>query len=134
MMPEGPRATRKTNQQSGKINLRPKTNNPKETPKRPVAIVANPDTQGLSAQPVTRNVTNVVKKAIIVLSADPRHLVLAEVVTEVVPGQEDLEQNNLKKAVFGLDGFLQDNLNKIIWPTVDHAQDPPTYQRSDVVG
>ena len=78
-------------------------NNPKETPKRPVAIVANPDTQGQSAQPVTRNVTNVVKKAIMVLYANCRHLVLMEVPTEVVPVQDDPEYNNLKKAVSGLD-------------------------------
>ena len=63
-------------------------NNPKETPKRPVAIVANPDTQGQSAQPVTRIVTNVVRKAIMELYANHRRLVLAGVAMEVAPGQE----------------------------------------------
>ena len=79
-------------------------NNPKETPKRLVAIAAKPDIKGLSAQPVTRIVTNVVRKAIMELYADGTRLVLVEVATEVVPGQEDPEQNNLKKAVSGLDG------------------------------
>ena len=71
-------------------------NNPKETQKRLVAIAAKPNIQWLSAQPVTRIVTNVARKAIMELYADRRHLVLVEVATEVVPGQEDLEQNNLK--------------------------------------
>ena len=38
------------------------------------------------------------------LYANRTRLVLVEVVTKVVPGQEDPEQNNLKKAVSGLDG------------------------------
>ena len=91
LMPAGPLATRKINQQNGKTNLRPEMNNPKETPKRPVAIAAKPDTQGQSAQPVTRIVTNVVRKAIMELYANCRRLVLVEVATEVVPGQEDPE-------------------------------------------
>ena len=88
LMPAGPLATRKINQQNGKTNLRSEMNNPKETPKRPVAIVANPDTQGQSAQPVTRIVTNVVRKAIMELYANHRRLVLAGVAMEVAPGQE----------------------------------------------
>ena len=88
MMPAGPLAIRKINQQNGKTNLRSEMNNPKETPKRPVAIVANPDTQGQSAQPVTRIVTNVVRKAIMELYANHRRLVLAGVAMEVAPGQE----------------------------------------------
>ena len=52
---------------------------------------------------MTRIVTNVVRKAIMELYVDCRRLVLVEVATEVVPGQEDPEQNNLKKAVSGLD-------------------------------
>ena len=102
-MPAGPLAIRKINQQNGKTNLRPEMNYYKEMPKRPVAIVANTDTQGQSAQPVTRIVTNVVRKAIMELYTNRRRLVLVEVATEVVPGQEDPEQNNLKKAVSGLD-------------------------------
>ena len=53
---------------------------------------------------MTRIVTNVARKAIMELYANHRRLVLVEVATEVVPGQEDPEQNNLKKAVSGLDG------------------------------
>ena len=109
-------------------------NNPKETPKRPVAIVANPDTQEQSAQPVTRIVTNVARKAIMELYANRSRLVLAEVVTEVVPRQEDPKQNNLKKAVSDLDGSPRGGLNKIMWLIVDRAQDLPTYPRSDPVG
>ena len=91
-------------------------NYPKGTPKRPVAIVANADTQGQSAQLVTRIVTNVVRKATTGLYADSRHLVLVE----VVPVQEDPEQNNLKRAVSGLDGSPQGGVNKIMRPIVDH--------------
>ena len=109
-------------------------NNPKETPKRPVAIVANPDTQEQSAQPVTRIITNVVRKAIMELYTNRRRLVLVEVATEVVPGQEDPEQNNLKKAVSGLDGSPRGSLNKIMRLIVDRPQDLPTNPRSDVVG
>ena len=104
LMPTGPLATRKINQQNGKTNLRPEMNNPKETQKRLVAIAAKPNIQWLSAQPVTRIVTNVVRKATTGSYADSSHLVLVEVATGVVPGQEDPEQNNLKKAVSGLDG------------------------------
>ena len=68
------------------------------------------------------------------LYADCRHLVLAEVATRVVPGQEDLEQNNLKKAVSGLDGSPRGGLNKKMQLIVDRAQDLPTYPRSDAVG
>ena len=125
-MPAGPLATRKIYQQNGETNLRPEMNNPKETPKRPVAIVANPDTQGQSAQPVTRIVTNVVRKATTGSYADSSHLVLVEVATGVVPGQEDPEQNNLKKAVSGLDGSPGGGLNKIMRLIVDRAQDLPT--------
>ena len=133
-MPTRPLATRKINQQNEKTNLRPEMNNPKETPKRPVAIVANPDTQEQSAQPVTRIITNVVRKAIMELYANRSRLVLAEVVTEVVPRQEDPKQNNLKKAVSDLDGSPRGGLNKIMWLIVDRAQDLPTYPRSDEVG
>ena len=78
MMPAGPLATRKINQQNGKTNLRSEMNNPKETPKRLVAIAAKPDIKGLSAQPVTRIVTNVVRKATTGSYADSRHLVLKQ--------------------------------------------------------
>ena len=133
-MPAGSLATRKINQQNGKTNLRSEMNNPKETPKRPVAIVANPDTQEQSAQPVTRIITNVVRKAIMELYANSRRLVLVEVATEVVPGQEDPEQNNMKKAVSGLDRSPRGTLNKIMRLIVDCTQDLSTYPRSDVVG
>ena len=99
-----------------------------------MVIAAKPDIQGLSAQPVTRIVTNVVRKAIMELYTDRRRLVLVEVATEVVPGQEDPEQNNLKKAVSSLDGSPRGSLNKIMWLIVDLAQDLPTYPRSDAVG
>ena len=49
-------------------------------------------------------------------------------------GQEDPEQNNLKKAVSSLDGSPRGSLNKIMWLIVDLAQDLPTYLRSDAVG
>ena len=62
---------------------------------------------------MTRIVTNVVRKAIMELYANRSRLVLAEVVTEVVPRQEDPKQNNLKKAVSSLDGSLRGHLNKI---------------------
>ena len=134
MMPAGPLATRKIYQQNGETNLRPEMNNPKETPKRLVAIAAKPDIQGLSAQPVTRIVTNVVKKATTGSYADRRHLVIVEVATGVVPGQEDLEQTNLRKAVSGLDGSPRGGLNKIMRLIVNCAQDLPTYPKSDAVG
>ena len=68
------------------------------------------------------------------LYANCRRLVLVEVATKVVPGQEDPKQNNLKKAVSGLDGSPRGSLNKIMRLIVDRPQDLPTNPRSDVVG
>ena len=96
-----------------------------------MATVTRPNTQGLSVLPVTKTATNAERKATMGLFVDPKRLVAVEAKTEVVLNQEVLEQNNLKKAVYGPDESLQGSLSKL---AVGRGQDLPTYQRSDVVG
>ena len=121
--------TRKASPTNGKTKLRPMTNSP-ET-RILVATVARPNTQGLSALPVTKTATNVERKATMGLFVDLKRLVAMEVKTGVVLNQEVLEQNNLKKAVYGPDESLQGSLGKI---AAGRGQDLPTCQRSDVAG
>ena len=104
---------------------RPSLKKNNHSQKNPVGIVADQNTQGLTALQKRKSAINVARLATLAVFVEANLSVLVEALIEVAPNQEGVVMSNQMKLVYALDGY-QRNVEDA------HGRGQRTCLRSDV--